>query len=45
MAKKGFGGPKVKLQRQKMMLRTTANALLDHGIHAGDDGRAGRRWT
>ncbi len=35
MAEKGFGGPKVKLQRQKMVLRMSANALLDHGIHAG----------
>ena len=36
MASKGFGGAKVKLQQQKMILRMTANALLDHGIHAGD---------
>jgi len=36
MAEKGFGGPKVKLQRQKMVLRLTANAILDHDIHAGD---------
>jgi len=36
MASKGFGGAKVKIQQQKMILRTTANALLDHGIHAGD---------
>jgi uncharacterized protein (DUF885 family) len=35
MAEKGFGGPRVKLQRQKMVLRLTANAILDHGIHAG----------
>ena len=35
MAKYGFGGPKVKLQRQKMMLRACANAILDHEIHAG----------
>ena len=35
MAEKGFGGPKVKLQRQKMVLRMAANAVLDHGIHAG----------
>jgi len=35
MAEKGFGGPKVKLQRQKMVLRMAANALLDHDIHAG----------
>jgi uncharacterized protein (DUF885 family) len=36
MAEKGFGGPRVKLQRQKMVLRLTANAILDHDIHAGD---------
>jgi uncharacterized protein (DUF885 family) len=36
MAQKGFGGPRVKLQRQKMVLRLTANAILDHDIHAGD---------
>jgi uncharacterized protein (DUF885 family) len=36
MASKGFGGAKVRIQQQKMILRTTANALLDHGIHAGD---------
>lgn len=35
MAKHGFGGPKVRLQRQKMLLRACANAVLDHGIHAG----------
>jgi uncharacterized protein (DUF885 family) len=35
MAEKGFGGPKVRLTRQKMMLRTAANAVLDHAIHAG----------
>ena len=36
MAENGFGGPKVKLQQQKMLLRAAANALLDHGIHAGE---------
>jgi len=36
MAEKGFGGPRVKLQRQKMVLRLAANAILDHDIHAGD---------
>ena len=36
MASKGFGGARVKLQQQKMILRMTANAVLDHGIHAGD---------
>ncbi len=35
MAKYGFGGPKVRIQRQKMMLRVAANTVLDHGIHAG----------
>src|ERR1700751_1324849 len=36
MAENGFGGARVKLQQQKMLLRASANALLDHGIHAGD---------
>ena len=36
MASKGFGGAKVKIQQQKMILRMAANALLDHGIHTGD---------
>lgn len=35
MAKHGFGGPKVRLMRQKMVLRLCANAILDHDIHAG----------
>jgi uncharacterized protein (DUF885 family) len=35
MAEHGFGGPKVKLQRQKMMLRVAANAVMDHDIHTG----------
>ena len=35
MAKYGFGGPKVRMMRQKMVLRLSANAILDHGIHAG----------
>jgi uncharacterized protein (DUF885 family) len=35
MAKYGYGGPKVRIQRQKMMLRASANAVLDHSIHAG----------
>ncbi len=35
MAKYGFGGPRVRMQRQKMTLRLAANAILDHGIHAG----------
>ncbi|TMQ12171.1 MAG: DUF885 domain-containing protein [Deltaproteobacteria bacterium] len=36
MAEHGFGGPRVKLERQKMVLRLSANAILDHDIHAGD---------
>ena len=35
MAARGFGGPKVKMQQQKMLLRAAVNALLDHGIHTG----------
>lgn len=35
MAKYGFGGPAVRMQRQKMVLRLAANAILDHGVHAG----------
>jgi uncharacterized protein (DUF885 family) len=35
MAKNGFGGPRVRLMRQKMVLRLSANAILDHEIHAG----------
>jgi uncharacterized protein (DUF885 family) len=35
MAEHGFGGPRVRLQRQKMVLRLSANAILDHDIHAG----------
>jgi len=35
MAKYGFGGPRVRMMRQKMVLRLAANALIDHGIHAG----------
>ena len=35
MAQNGFGGARVRLERQKMILRTAANAILDHDIHAG----------
>ncbi len=35
MAKHGFGGAKVRLEHQKMVLRLCANAILDHDIHAG----------
>ena len=35
MAKNGFGGPNVRLQRQKMALRVAANTVLDNGVHAG----------
>ncbi len=35
MAKYGFGGPAVRLQRQKMLARVCVNAIIDHEIHAG----------
>jgi uncharacterized protein (DUF885 family) len=35
MAQHGFGGPKVRMMRQKMVLRLAANAVIDHGVHAG----------
>ena len=35
MARNGFAGPRTRMQRLKMMLRTCANTILDHGIHAG----------
>jgi uncharacterized protein (DUF885 family) len=35
MAKYGFGGPKVRLMQQKMLLRLSVNAILDHDVHAG----------
>ena len=35
LAEKGFGGPRVKLERQKMVLRLATNAILDHDVHAG----------
>ncbi|MFO0677822.1 MAG: DUF885 domain-containing protein [Polyangiaceae bacterium] len=35
MAKYGFGGPKVRLMREKMVLRLAANAILDASVHAG----------
>ena len=35
MTKYGFGGAAVRLQRQKMLARVAANAILDHEIHAG----------
>jgi uncharacterized protein (DUF885 family) len=34
MARLGCGGPATRVQRLKMMLRTTINALLDAGVHA-----------
>jgi uncharacterized protein (DUF885 family) len=34
MAGLGVGGPATRVQRLKMMLRTTINALLDAGVHA-----------
>jgi uncharacterized protein (DUF885 family) len=35
MATLGYGGVPVRLQQLKTMLRTTINALLDAGVHAG----------
>lgn len=35
MARLGCGGPATRVQQLKMMLRTTINALLDAGVHAG----------
>jgi uncharacterized protein (DUF885 family) len=36
MAQNGFRGPKMKLERQKMLLRVAANAILDHDIHTAN---------
>ena len=41
MSKYGFGGPKVRMQRQKMVLRLAANAILDHERPRRRDGREG----
>jgi hypothetical protein len=35
MAEHGFGGPRARMQRLKMLLRVCANTILDHGVHAG----------
>ncbi|MEP7127200.1 MAG: DUF885 domain-containing protein [Byssovorax sp.] len=35
MARAGFGGPKVRLMEQKMILRLCVNAILDNEVHAG----------
>ena len=35
MSELGFGGLATRLQRQKMVLRLAANAILDHELHAG----------
>jgi uncharacterized protein (DUF885 family) len=35
MARYGFGGPKARMQRLKMLLRVCDNVLLDYLIHAG----------
>jgi uncharacterized protein (DUF885 family) len=43
MAEHGFGGARVKLERQKMILRVAANAILDHDIHAGTMDEAAAR--
>jgi uncharacterized protein (DUF885 family) len=34
MARHGYGGPAVKMQQLKMLLRSIINALLDQGVHA-----------
>ncbi len=34
MAEHGYGGPAVKMQQLKMLLRSAINALLDQGVHA-----------
>ncbi len=36
MAEHGYGGPEVRLQRQKMVLRLCLNAIIDHDVHAGE---------
>jgi uncharacterized protein (DUF885 family) len=36
MARHGFGGAKTRLMQETMVLRMTANAILDHDIHAGE---------
>ncbi len=38
MAEHGYGGPAVRLQRHKMVLRLCLNAIIDHGVHAGTMG-------
>jgi uncharacterized protein (DUF885 family) len=43
MAEHGFGGARGKLERQKMILRVAANAVLDHDIHAGSMDEAAAR--
>ena len=43
MAEHGFVGPRMKLERQKMILRAAANAVLDHDIHAGTMDEAAAR--
>jgi len=35
MARAGFGGAKVRLMEQKMILRLCVNAILDNEVHAG----------
>lgn len=35
MARHGFGGPKVRMEQLKMLLRAATNTVLDHEIHAG----------
>ena len=33
MAERGYGGPEVRMQQQKMRLRMILNAIIDQGIH------------
>src|SRR6185436_557248 len=35
MSHHGFGGARVRMVREKMVLRLSADAILDHGVHAG----------
>lgn len=35
MSQHGFGGARTRIEREKMVLRLAANAILDHDIHAG----------
>ena len=44
MARRGFGGPRVRLEHEKLIVRAAVNALLDVGIHVdGMDEREAMR--